>query len=126
MTHSPSLPEAEMPIPDDVMQAAYEAIANGPQYMLPDYGVNLEEVAMVIAKAILAERQRSQWQDMSTAPRDGTKFIGWYDGSVRLLAYGKASHVPLYGFILVDGDPEDADICHPLAWMPLPAAPVEV
>jgi hypothetical protein len=60
----------------------------------------------------------SKWQDISTAPRDGTYFIGLVDGVEREVVYGKTSHVPIYGFCLADQDMEDFDLCEPTAWRP--------
>ena len=71
-------------------------------------------------------RPDPDWQDISTAPRDGTCFLGVVDGSVRLVGFGKTSHLPWTGFCLADQGVEDFDICTPSAWMPLPAPPKEV
>jgi len=45
-------------IPDDIMQAAGNALGDGPEFMLPDYGVNEEALVNAIARAILSERLR--------------------------------------------------------------------
>jgi len=60
------------------------------------------------------------WQDISTAPKD-TRLLGIVDGDVRFIMWTKTSHVPIYGWCLVDQGAEDADLCRPEAWMPLPA-----
>jgi hypothetical protein len=65
----------------------------------------------------------SEWQPIETAPKDGTHFLASVDGDVRVVAWGKTSHVPLYGFCLADQGVEDFDICEPTHWMPLPTAP---
>lgn len=53
---------------------------------------------------------------MDTAPRDGTKFDALVDGKWRKVMWGKTSHVPLYGWILIDQGDEDADLCEPEGW----------
>ncbi|WP_408902166.1 DUF551 domain-containing protein [Rhodovarius crocodyli] len=35
----------------------------------------------------------------------------------------KTSHVPIYGWCLVDQGGEDTDLCKPTHWMPLPKPP---
>jgi hypothetical protein len=70
-----------------------------------------------------------EWQPIKTAPRDGTYIIA-SDGNVTTITtWGKTSHVPIYGWLLVAwGDPQDADLLRQnlTHWMPLPAPPVEV
>ncbi|NTJ67559.1 hypothetical protein G6M50_06245 [Agrobacterium rhizogenes] len=44
-------------IPSDILEDAYGVLGNGPEYMLPDYGVNTEALVLAIAKAIVAERK---------------------------------------------------------------------
>jgi len=61
----------------------------------------------------------SEWQAIETAPKD-KKLLGLVDGEVRFIRYGKASHVPLYGFCLADQGAEDFDLCEPDGWMPTP------
>ena len=58
--------------------------------------------------------------DMDAAPREGTRMLAVVDGDVRVCAWGKTSHVPLYGWLLVDQGAEDADLCAPASWMPMP------
>lgn len=65
------------------------------------------------------------WSLISSAPRDGTRFIGrktlGAPGKLRYLkrvtSYGKTSHVPLYGFC--HGKGEDFDLWEPTHWRPL-------
>lgn len=63
-----------------------------------------------------------QWRDIDTAPKDGSKFLGYVDGDVRFVAWTKTSHVPLYGFCTVD-EGWESSLCHPAHWMPLPEPP---
>lgn len=67
------------------------------------------------------------WQDISTAPKDGTRFLaiepdgqGWIVG---MCLWCKTPHVPLYGFHFTDGDPEDWNIAKPTLWMAVPDLP---
>lgn len=63
----------------------------------------------------------NNWLPMTTAPQTG-RFLASVDGEVRVVAWGKTSHVPIYGFCLADQGPEDFDLCKPQAWQPLPDA----
>ena len=63
------------------------------------------------------------WRDIATAPRDGTRILAAVDGAVRVVAYGKTSHLPWRGFCLADQGAEDFDLCKPTHWQPLPAPP---
>lgn len=102
-------------IPDDIMKAANECVA---QFRWN----NDNRWHLFVARAIQAERERDGWQTMETAPKDG-RFLAVVDGEVRVVSYGKTSHVPIEGFCLADQGPEDYDLCEPTAWQPLPAPP---
>jgi hypothetical protein len=65
---------------------------------------------------------RLLWRPMDTAPH-GQRILAVVDGHVRVVMWGKTSHVPLYGFCLADQGVEDFDICEPLCWMPFPPLP---
>ena len=73
---------------------------------------------LAMARAPAAE----PWQPIATAPKDA-HILAVVDGQVRIVRYGKTSHVPLYGFCLADQGAEDFDLCNPTLWMPLPPAP---
>lgn len=64
------------------------------------------------------------WQAIDSAPK-GTRapLLGVVDGDVRLIRWGKTSHVPLYGWCLADQGVEDFDLCKPTHWQPLPEPP---
>jgi hypothetical protein len=62
------------------------------------------------------------WQPIETAPID-RHILAVVDGSVRVIRYGKASHIPWRGFCLADQGAEDFDLCEPTHWMPLPHIP---
>lgn len=61
----------------------------------------------------------SKWEPMESAPQDET-LLAIVDGAVRLIRWGKTSHVPMVGFCLADQGAEDFDLCSPTAWMRLP------
>ena len=61
-----------------------------------------------------------EWQDMSSAPTDGTPFLGIVECRVRKIIWGKTSHVPIYGYCLADQGEEDFDVCEPTKWQPYP------
>lgn len=56
-------------------------------------------------------------------PQDGSRFLAVVDGDWRLVAYGKTSHLPITGWILVDQGAEEADLCEFTEWRPLPPLP---
>jgi hypothetical protein len=58
-----------------------------------------------------------KWQPIETAPKDGTRFIGWMraENKKRITWYGKASHVPIYGWCH-GRDVEDIDMWNPTYW----------
>jgi hypothetical protein len=62
------------------------------------------------------------WQPIEIAPKDQT-ILAVVDGRVRLVRYGKTSHVPMYGWNLADQGAEDFDLCEPTHWMLLPQPP---
>lgn len=119
-------------IPEDVMKAARSYLASEYESYYPTYAT----LAMkskgdftlcsinAIARAILAERERSQWQPIETAPRDGS------DIQVSIFKWND----PRFGRKTViancdsDQDDEwyddDGDKIHqPTHWMPLPKPP---
>ncbi len=67
-----------------------------------------------------------QWQDISTAPKDGTPLLGFWQNDEPLNAHGQN-----YGVCrCVDGDwvsVDDVDESYnrPTHWMPLPPPPSE-
>jgi len=65
----------------------------------------------------------SRWQTMDNAPKDGRRFLAIVDGKVRVVAWCKTSHVPIYGFNLVDQGVEDREICEPTLWINQPTPP---
>lgn len=76
----------------------------------------------------LTEEERAKifigiWKFMDCAPKDGSRFLAVMDGRVRVVAWGKISHIGWAAFCLADQGPEDFDSCQPSCWMPLPAPP---
>lgn len=68
------------------------------------------------------------WQEISTAPTDGTRIMGRrtyaerYTGQRRYekhkTFWGKTSHVPIYGWNY-GRDPENQDLWNPTHWKPI-------
>ena len=65
------------------------------------------------------------WQDIATAPKDGTEIIGWTDDAGRVICqFGKHNHVPIYGWIRrIELYGEEVDGFSPVLWQPLPPPP---
>jgi hypothetical protein len=85
--------------------------------------VNLER-HIRSAAALRHLLQAQTWRPISEAPH-GKMILGFVDGCVRLIYYGKTSHVPLYGWNYADQGAENCDLCEeqPTHWMPLPQPP---
>jgi hypothetical protein len=66
--------------------------------------------------------QAREWMPISTAPID-VSFLALVEGDVRVVRWGKTSHVPLYGWCLADQGAEDFDLCQPTLWQPMPLPP---
>lgn len=62
------------------------------------------------------------WKEMQDAPKDGTPLLAVVCGRVRVIQWGKTSHVPLYGWNLADQGPENFDLCKPEKWTHFPDA----
>lgn len=71
------------------------------------------------------EASNDRWISVSERwPGRDERVLGLVDGSIRFVSYGKANHVPLYGWYCVDGDPEDRDGASNMThWQPLPEIP---
>lgn len=73
-----------------------------------------------------------KWMPIETAPKDGTRFLGRRTSvdrhtgrlryNVRRTWFGKASHVPLYGWCH-GRHVENIDLWQPTHWQPLPSSP---
>lgn len=73
--------------------------------------------------ASLLSRMGEGWRPIAEAPRDGTHILAVVEGQTRRVAWGKTSHIPLYGFCLADQGAEDFDLCEPTLWQHLPKPP---
>lgn len=72
----------------------------------------------------LADRGAAvRWRKIEEAPRDGTSLLGVtpYDFDARIFAWGKTSHLPLYGWVYIDQGVEDREPCFPTHFIPLTA-----
>lgn len=118
----------EHDIPADIIEAAREAAAitwgqDGCIELAREFRSGMRDdsgsVQTAVA-ALVADRQRDQWQDISTAPKDGT--------TVLLFAPGWDS--PNTGWRFTEDAWQDCPYSHrgdgsyePTHWQPLPAAP---
>lgn len=113
MTLSPEL----LAIIADVKPASDEEIVA----ICGEYATPVE--AMLIAR-LVAERKVGAWQDISTAPKDGTRFMAWpcdfYDRVTAVETYWYV-HPSVRGWITDELDCNDYEFA-PTLWMPLPPA----
>jgi hypothetical protein len=67
----------------------------------------------------------SGWQKQADrrAPESGESFLAVVSDEVRVVSYGKTSHVPMYGYCLADQGAEDFDLCAFDWWQPMPSLP---
>jgi hypothetical protein len=56
------------------------------------------------------------WHRIASAPKDGTRFHAKLGSLKRVTWWGKASHVPMYGWC--HGKVEDVDLWQPSHWKP--------
>jgi len=87
---------------------------------------SIEKTILAAERAALPHLQ-AQWQDISTAPKDGRFILAWSsdgNGNPFIAQWRDADDMPDGGAWWEDHDsgfPVDADASH---WMPLPAAPL--
>ncbi len=95
-----------------------------PVMSLPITDADLEFYdAMITHWPALRDLLRSrEWQPTETAPKH-VRLLAVVEDSVRIVMWGKTSHVPLYGWCVADQGVEDFDLCKPKCWMPLPLPP---
>lgn len=65
-------------------------------------------------------QQTEEWQDISTAPRDGTQIIGYDDGDIFLIHYKEGAEWTIWA------DGNRARMCDPEYWLPLPKPPCQL
>lgn len=119
-------PDKEHPaIPDDVMAAA-KSICDRLGYAAIGLPFHPSQAFTVAVTAILDERNRDRWQDISTAPRDATGYFAW-PVLIGLTAWKDNVHV---GPIVLQptGDWEFTELDFdmfpsPTHWQPLPSPP---
>lgn len=91
-------------IPDDIKIAAQNALADGPEHMLPDYGVNEEALVDAIGRSILFERQR-QAEVMEEVKKEGRRQgleegAAWHEGEAE--KFGELYHANKHNLVLSD------------------------
>lgn len=75
-------------------------------------------------RAALVAAMGAAWRPIDECNKSITH-LGIVDGDVRVIAWGKTSHVPIYGWCLADQGVEDFDLCSPSAVMPLLPPPAK-
>jgi hypothetical protein len=69
------------------------------------------------------------WQPISTAPKDGTRILGWDGSEAHTLDYQKLSRIGIHDHIEVGdcwGQTSDSgrfSVFYPSLWMPIPDGP---
>jgi hypothetical protein len=76
-------------------------------------------VCAELAAAPASPLPGGEWQNISTAPKDGTKVLGWSEGDFTVVEWSSGGYWTLSecGAYASDGE------WWPTHWMPLPAAP---
>lgn len=100
--------------PNDIPQDIWDtcaALAAQPRVLGEFFQKNYIEP---IARLVVAERERGQWEPIETAPKDGRDILVWDGDSVSLAAWDNGWWV-LVEYTL-------SGVTH---WMPLPSPPVE-
>lgn len=80
----------------------------------------------VEAEEVQAQRAEGLrgWLEISIVqPPHDKPFLAVVDGKVRVVQWGKTSHVTMYGYCLADQGVEDCDLCQPTHWRPMPQLP---
>lgn len=123
MTHSPGNEPFEPAIPEDIRKTAY-VLATDILHTLAATDADIIQAASLIdgsiAKAILAERQRHQWQPIQTAPKDGAEFLAWF-GRQNVMMIARFDWV--HSVWLTKGEPFVGFMNNATHWMPLPRPP---
>lgn len=103
-------------IPEDIFQTACGIVmeAKSLKSMLKHKDV-VDAIARAIHDAVMAERQRDQWQPIETAPKDGTPILAADKGPYPFVAEWFIGGRNWIG--------ADGRYWQPDRWMPLPAAP---
>lgn len=101
-------------IPDDIFRAAADVWAT-----LPKESAGI----IAIARAILAERERHQWQPIDTAPKDGLKILVWSEGHPVEVAYWEPGFFSHTGWTIYQIRTDVDEPFPPTHWCPLPTPP---
>lgn len=116
------------PIPDWAVNAARQAYDNSPIKVVGglESGALIQHFAKAINDAVMAERERDQWQAIETAPNEGP-FLAYgsylYPGDKGVTEYTsivERSGDPAWPWSTPEGNAAKEAFSH---WMPLPAAP---
>jgi hypothetical protein len=114
-------------IPEDIMNAAEEALDNLLCNCVESCGgaAGLRQSSITdIAKALLAERQRSEWQPIETAPKveSDRVLVAWPNSKWWVcIGFWSGNYHGLNAW--ADDNTENELVPQPTHWMPLPEAP---
>lgn len=109
--------EAELALSDGLKRIA-EAHAEAAEVNVSDLQDDL-----AAAEAELARLRGDGWQDISTAPRDGTRILAWgfpYGPSVRIVEWGSGRYLGRKKGYEQGWSDHPGHTCEPTLWMPLP------
>jgi hypothetical protein len=106
-------------IPEDIRQEAQAIVDSMPKFTSELTWWMIEES---IAKAILAERQRDQWQPIDTAPKDSSILLRLSNGEV-FSGWGTEESDGSRTWSRFHATSADVGWLNAKHWMPLPAAP---
>lgn len=115
-------------IPDDVMKAAWRVAID--DLCIDEPGQKQVDVVKVIARAIMAERERchASWLPINTAPKDGSKFL--FLEKSRRVQVGRYDtqfgETPAIYVCLSNYGSDFYPAINPEYWMNLPKLPVDM
>lgn len=117
-------PQTTTKISDEARALAITIVEQSHKHFLRKADWGNADFEGLIQRALDARPQpATQWQDISTAPKGGTKIIGYRDGRVTQVYYGNY-YLPCWmtGNTLptMNAEPETFEPTH---WMPLPEPP---
>lgn len=76
-----------------------------------------------MSTAALAEKDDSGWMPIETAPKDGTKFLGFRDGRIADAYFIPRDDCEMWFFYGSSGSVQYFPQCKPTYWRPLPPLP---
>ena len=101
-------------IPEDIRRQARDAVVQC-------VSETTDEKTHIIARALLAERERDRWQPIETAPKDGTRILVTTKNAIHSACFDKIDNTwRVLPKKLTSIVPVPGVVTH---WQPLPAPP---